>query len=92
MANVDISEEAFHLRIGYMKPDTMEIARAELRETDELRAESLQKLRELLKATPELNYKDDDAFLLIFLRVCHFYPESALEKVRMPMNFEWKVL
>ncbi|XP_017857918.1 PREDICTED: alpha-tocopherol transfer protein-like [Drosophila arizonae] len=87
MANVDISEEAFHLRIGYMKPDTMEIARAELRETDELRAESLQKLRELLKATPELNYKDDDAFLLIFLRVCHFYPESALEKLKNVASF-----
>lgn len=77
----DISEEAFHLRIGYLKPETLEIARTELRETDEIKAEAIVKLRELLKASPELNFKDDDAFLVVFLRACHFYPESALEKV-----------
>lgn len=84
----DISEEAFHLRVGYVKPETLEIARNEIRETEEVKAEALVKLRELLKASPELNYRDDDAFLLVFLRPSHFYPESALEKVRI---LEWKV-
>lgn len=79
----DISEEAFHLRVGYVKPDTLEIARNEIRETEEIKAEALIKLRELLKASKELNYRDDDAFLLVFLRPSHFYPESALEKVRI---------
>jgi len=87
MAAPDISEEAFHLRLGYLKPETLEIARVELRETEEVKAEAIKKLRELLKATPEINYKDDDAFLTIFLRACHFYPESALEKVRTKFEF-----
>lgn len=82
MATTDIAEEAFQLRLGYLKPETVEIARVELRETEEVKAEAIIKLRELLKATPELNYKDDDAFLTVFLRACHFYPEGALEKVR----------
>lgn len=83
MATIDISEEAFNLRLNYLKPETLEIARVELRETEEVKAEAIKKLRELLKATPELNYKDDDAFLTVFLRACHFYPEGALEKVRI---------
>ncbi|KAH8412021.1 hypothetical protein KR222_007035, partial [Zaprionus bogoriensis] len=83
----DISEEAFHLRIGYLKPETVEFARTELRETDEVKAESLAKLRELLDASPELNYRRDDAFLLVFLRACHFYPESALEKMKSIASF-----
>lgn len=88
MAATDISEEAFHLRLGYLKPETVEIARIELRETEEVKAEAIKKLRELLKATPEINYKDDDAFLTIFLRATHFYPESALEKVRNKIQLE----
>ncbi|XP_034098503.1 retinaldehyde-binding protein 1 [Drosophila nasuta] len=87
MATVDISEEAFHLRLGYLKPETVEIARTELRETEEVKAEAILKLRELLKATPEINYKDDDAFLTVFLRAAHFYPESALEKMKSTANF-----
>jgi len=82
MAATDIAEEAFNLRLGYLKPETVEIARVELRETEEVKAAAIIQLRELLKATPELNYKDDDAFLTVFLRACHFYPEGALEKVR----------
>ncbi|KAH8249166.1 hypothetical protein KR032_006951 [Drosophila birchii] len=87
MATVDISEEAFNLRLGYLKPETLEIARVELRETEEVKAEALKKLRELLKATTEINYKDDDAFLTVFLRACHWYPDGALEKMKTTATF-----
>ncbi|KAH8413475.1 hypothetical protein KR009_011466 [Drosophila setifemur] len=87
MAATDISEEAFNLRLGYLKPETVEIARVELRETEEVKAEAIIKLRELLKASPELNYNDDDAFLTVFLRACHFYPDGALEKMKTTATF-----
>ncbi|ALC38824.1 CG5958 [Drosophila busckii] len=87
MAATDNSNEAFNLRLNYMRPETLEIARVELRETEEVKVEAIKKLRELLHASPELNYKDDDAFLTIFLRACHFYPESALEKMKTTATF-----
>ncbi|EDV99227.1 clavesin-1 [Drosophila grimshawi] len=87
MAAVDNSDEAFHLRLGYLRPETIEFARTELRETEEVKAEAIVKLRALLKETPEINYKDDDAFLTIFLRATHFYPEGALEKMKTTASF-----
>uniref|UniRef100_A0A1A9WKQ6 CRAL-TRIO domain-containing protein n=1 Tax=Glossina brevipalpis TaxID=37001 RepID=A0A1A9WKQ6_9MUSC len=75
------SEEAFNIRIGYMRPETIELAKNELRETPEVKQTAIMELRQLLHACPDLHYKDDDEFLIIFLRTCHFYPESAFEKV-----------
>lgn len=62
-------------------PELLEVARKELRETPEVREASIKELRSLLKEATDLHYKDDDDFLLIFLRPCHFYPESALKMV-----------
>lgn len=78
MAN---SNAAFNIRNGYITPETVEIAKDVLRETPEVREAAVKELRELLKAATDLHYKDDDAFLIIWLRACHFYPQSALEKV-----------
>jgi retinaldehyde-binding protein 1 len=61
--------------------DILEIARRELRETPEVREKSILELRTLLHNATDLHYRDDDEFLLIFLRPCHFYPESALNLV-----------
>lgn len=75
------SEEAFNIRAGYLKPETMEIAKNELRECNEIKESAIRELRELLQNCPDIYYRDDDDFLIIFLRACHFYPESAFEKV-----------
>lgn len=80
MSNAN-SEEAFNIRVGYFKPDTMEIAKTELRETPEIREAAIKELRDLLQSCSEICYRDDDEFLIIFLRACHFYPKSAFEKV-----------
>lgn len=76
------SDPAFNIRNGYTAPESWEIARNELRETPEIREEAIKELRELLHAADDLKYRDDDEFLLIFLRACHFYPQSALEKMK----------
>lgn len=80
MAN---SNAAFNIRNGYIAPATVEHAEQVLRETPEVSEAAVKELRELLKAATDLHYNDDDAFLIIWLRACHFYPQSALEKVRV---------
>lgn len=65
-------------------PETAEllaIAKEQLRETPEVRAASFKELRELLKQNPDLHYRDDEDFLEVVLRCCHWYPESAIKLV-----------
>lgn len=70
--DIDTSRESAEL---------LEIARAQLRETPETRENGFKELRELLKANSDLNFRDDDGFLEVVLRCCHWYPESALKLV-----------
>lgn len=63
------------------------LAEKELRETPEIREKAILELRRLLHENTDLHYRDDDDFLLIFLRPCHFYPESALKMVRIVLSF-----
>lgn len=70
--DIDVSPES---------PELLELARTQLRETPENRAAGFKELRELLKQNPDLNYKDDEAFLTIILRCTHWYPESAIKLV-----------
>lgn len=84
---MDNSNPEFNIRNGYTAPESWEIAKNELRETPEIREEAIKELRELLHAADDLKYKDDDDFLLIFLRACHFYPKSALEKMKTVASF-----
>lgn len=83
------SNEAFNIRVGYTNPETVEVAKRELRETPEVKEAAVKELRELLHASKDINYKDDDEFLVIFLRACHFYPQSALDKVRQKKVFKY---
>lgn len=85
MSNTN-SEEAFNIRVGYVRPETMEVAKNELRETPEVKEAAIKELRQLLNSCTDIRYRDDDDFLVIFLRACHYYPQSALEKVRCFYN------
>jgi retinaldehyde-binding protein 1 len=62
-------------------PELLEIARVQLRETPEVREAAFKELRDLLKQNPDLHYRDDDSFLEVILRCCHWYPESAIKLV-----------
>lgn len=71
-------------------PELLAIAEKELRETPEIREKGLAELRKLLKENTDLVFSDDDEFLTIVLRCCHWYPESAIKLVRrrnLKINF-----
>lgn len=63
-------------------PELLAIAEKELRETPEIREKGLAELRKLLKENTDLTFSDDDEFLTIVLRCCHWYPESAIKLVK----------
>lgn len=71
----------FSIEQGPLSPESVVLAREELRETPERKAEAILKLRELLHENKDLFYRDDDDFLVTFLRPCKFYPESAIALV-----------
>lgn len=77
----------FDIDVGPESQELLDIARDQLRETPEIRKEGFEKLRELLKQNPDLNYRDDDEFLEVFLRCCHWYPESAILLVSVYDNY-----
>lgn len=64
-----------------LPPDLAEVARRELNETPELRAESLQQLRQRLEQLPteQRPHRLDDGFLVAFLR-CTKYRVDVAEK------------
>lgn len=80
-SNIMASNGRFILDTKPLSEEVQAIAAKELRETPEIRAAALAELRTLLHNTPELQYADDDYYLLIFLRPTHFYAESALKLV-----------
>lgn len=61
--------------------ESLEIAANELRETPENIKKGLEELKELLKNDDTIYFRDDDEFLMIFLRPCKFYAQSAYELV-----------
>lgn len=81
---------AFELQLQPPSPAVMAIAKKELRETEENVAMGLAKLKELLAANKELHFKTDDDFLLIFLRPCKYFAESAYDLMKRIADFKEK--
>ncbi|XP_058058022.1 clavesin-1-like [Anopheles bellator] len=77
----------FELETQPPSAELLEVARVELRETPEVRAAAVEELRKLLAAATDLNFPDDEEFLVIFLRPTKFYPESALKLMRRIAEF-----
>lgn len=71
----------FALDTTPLTEEMQKLAEKELRETPEIREAAIIELRRLLHQNTDLHFRDDDDFLLIFLRPCHFYPESAIKMV-----------
>ncbi|XP_035205597.1 uncharacterized protein LOC118180640 [Stegodyphus dumicola] len=64
--------------IKNFKEEMEKIAESELGETELIRKESLEKLKQLLKEVPDLNPLLEDDFLIKFLRVRKFNVQRAL--------------
>lgn len=73
--------DRFVLDTKPLSEESKKIAADELNETPERVEENVAELRRLLHENTDLYYRDDDEFLKIFLRPCHFYPESAIKLV-----------
>lgn len=81
--------EPFVLDDSPLSAESKKIAEIELNENPERVAESTAELRRLLHENTDLHFRDDDEFLKIFLRPCHYYPESAIKLVS---KLVWKIL
>lgn len=78
-----MAQPPFVLNTDPVSAETMAIAEKELRETPENVKKGIEELRELLKNDDTLFFRDDDEFLMIFLRPCKFYAQSAYELVSL---------
>ncbi|XP_043491340.1 alpha-tocopherol transfer protein-like isoform X2 [Polistes fuscatus] len=86
-----LGDFTLQFELGPLSPELQEVARKELRETPELQKESMERLKELLKAETDLKCPlDNDAWLIRFLRPCKYYPESAAELVKNYYKFKIK--
>lgn len=70
--------------------ESLAIAAEELRETPEIVAKALEELKQLLKNDDTIHFRDDDEFLMIFLRPCKFYAESAYALMKRIAEFKKK--
>uniref|UniRef100_A0AAG5CV11 CRAL-TRIO domain-containing protein n=1 Tax=Anopheles atroparvus TaxID=41427 RepID=A0AAG5CV11_ANOAO len=83
-----MSLKPFDIEVEEPSETLMEIARRELRETPEVREAAIEELRALLREAKDMHFSDEEDFLLIFLRPCHFYADSALKMMRRIAEFK----
>nr|CAD7395938.1 unnamed protein product [Timema cristinae] len=85
-----MGDYTLQLELDELGEECERIAREELRETPEVVADALRKLKELIRDEKDLNVSLEDYFLIRFLRPCKFYPHSALERIRKFYKFRLK--
>lgn len=71
----------FDLDESPLSAESAKIAEVELNETPERVEQAIAELRDLLHENSDLYFADDERILKIFLRPCHYYPESAIKLV-----------
>lgn len=71
----------FVLDTSPLSAESTKIAEIELNETPERVEASIAELKRLLHDNPDLYFAEDERILKIFLRPCHYYPESAIKLV-----------
>jgi hypothetical protein len=88
---IEVDGNHFQLDLGELSKLGKDVAEKELRETSEKQAEAMCKLRELLNNETDLKWpKDNDAWLIRFLRPCKYYPESACDLMKRYFQFKVK--
>uniref|UniRef100_A0A1A9X071 CRAL-TRIO domain-containing protein n=1 Tax=Glossina brevipalpis TaxID=37001 RepID=A0A1A9X071_9MUSC len=87
---IQVGNVKLSLELGEPSARSKEVAQRELRECPENREKGLQEIKKLLDADPDLKYPREDRFLIRFLRVCKYYPESAAELVKNYFSFKVK--
>nr|CAD7456936.1 unnamed protein product [Timema tahoe] len=85
-----MGDYTLQLELDDLGEECERIAREELRETPEVVADALRKLKELIGDEKDLNVSLEDYFLIRYLRPCKFYPHSALERIKKFYKFRLK--
>ncbi|XP_011701390.1 PREDICTED: alpha-tocopherol transfer protein-like [Wasmannia auropunctata] len=85
-----VNMSLFVLKTDPPGPEARAVAEKELRETEENVKKGLETLKKLLQEDKTIYYPTDDDFLMIYLRPCKFYPESALALMRRVADFKVK--
>ncbi|XP_035740136.1 retinaldehyde-binding protein 1-like [Vespa mandarinia] len=81
---------SFELEECPIDSDTKALAVKELRETEENVKDGIETLRKYIEEDKKLYFRTDDEFLIIFLRPCKFYPQSAYELIKRIADFKQK--
>ncbi|KZC14224.1 Clavesin-1 [Dufourea novaeangliae] len=81
---------SFELEVEPPGPEAQAVALKELRETEENVRDGIQALKKYLEEDKTLYFKTDDEFLMIFLRPCKFYAQSAYELMKRVAEFKEK--
>ncbi|XP_015173891.1 PREDICTED: clavesin-2 [Polistes dominula] len=81
---------SFELDESPIDEETKAIAVKELRETEENVQKGIETLRKYIEDDETLHFKTDDEFLIIFLRVCKYYPKSTYELIKRIADFKLK--
>ncbi|XP_011877600.1 PREDICTED: alpha-tocopherol transfer protein-like [Vollenhovia emeryi] len=80
--------QLFYDIIGDVGEFLLEKAKKELRETPEVVAKGFKELKELISEEPDLHVpKDMEDFLIVFLRPCKWYAESAFSLMQRYYRF-----
>lgn len=82
MAYIDLGSAVIRMEQEEPPQWALEIAQRELRETPEVMESSIKQLKELLQAEPYLDLPLEDEYMKMFLRPTHYYPESALKRIK----------
>lgn len=81
---------SFKLELQQPGPDSLAVAKKELRETEENVKEGLAALKKLLEEDKTYYFCTDDDFLIIFLRPCKYYAQSAYELMKRVAEYKQK--
>ncbi|XP_054282937.1 clavesin-1-like [Macrosteles quadrilineatus] len=89
-ANMSGVDPRFRIQTEPLDQEAQRVAEQQLRETPARVREATEQLRSLMREEGNLNFRDDDEILLIFLRPTKFYPESALALMKRVAQFKEK--
>lgn len=89
--SVKFGDFVLQFELGEPSTHAKEVAMKELRETPETKKAAIEELKKLLEAETDLLYpKDNEEFLVRFLRPCKYYAESARDLIKRYYSFKVK--
>lgn len=89
--SIKIGDFDLTFELGSLPEHARIIAENELRETPEIKKKAIEDLKKLLEDETEFKYpKDNEEYLVRFLRPCKFYPESARDLIKRYYAFKLK--